>query len=105
MGFSSVHSNDVSLILNLRTGHISPTYHVVFGDRFSNVPSVASVSKPSSFWNTVDLEQNVFRIPLDNYCPACLDKYFLTPAELEEKSCSNIRQSQICKSFQLNPSS
>ena len=37
MGFSKIHSTQVSLILNLLTGSISPQYHVVFGEMFSTV--------------------------------------------------------------------
>ena len=78
---------------------------MVFDDEFITVPSVASDSETPSFWNTVDLEQTFLRITLDNDASAFLDTDWLTPAELEEKSRSNIRQSQIRKSFQLNPSS
>ena len=41
VGYSTVHSSDVPLVLNLQTGHISPQYHVVFDDSFSTVPSLA----------------------------------------------------------------
>lgn len=40
VGFSPAHSNDVHLISNLRAGHISPQYHVVFNNDFSTVPSI-----------------------------------------------------------------
>ena len=73
---------------------------MVFDDDFSPVPSLAYDSKPHSFWNTVDLEQNVLRIALDNDSTAHLDKDWLTPAELENISRSNIRLTQIRKSFQ-----
>ena len=49
VGFSPVHSSDVPLILNLRTGHISPQYHVVFDDRFSTVPSCPSDKDPPTW--------------------------------------------------------
>ena len=35
VGFSPAHSSGVPLILNLRTGHISPQYYVVFDEKFS----------------------------------------------------------------------
>ena len=102
VGFSLAHSNDVLLILNLRTKYLSPQYHVVFDDDFSTVDSLASDSKPPSFWNTVDLEQNALRSPLGNGSNAHHDKDWLTPAELEERSRSNIRLTQIRKSFRPN---
>ena len=40
VGFSTLHSSEVSLVLNLQTGSITPQYHVVFDDCFSTVSSV-----------------------------------------------------------------
>jgi hypothetical protein len=40
LGFSSEHSSLVPLVLNLRTGHVSPQYHVIFDDNFETVPSL-----------------------------------------------------------------
>ena len=42
VGFSPVHSSLVPLVLNVRTGKISPQYHVVFDDKFSTVNSLPS---------------------------------------------------------------
>ena len=42
VGFSRHHSTSVPLILNPKTQHISPQYHVVFDDDFSTVPAVSS---------------------------------------------------------------
>eukprot|EP00804_Cyclotella_cryptica_P006881 CCRYP_020804-RA/>CCRYP_020804-RA protein AED:0.48 eAED:0.37 QI:0/-1/0/1/-1/1/1/0/621 len=39
VGFSTRHSSLVPLILNPRTQHISPQYHVIFDDAFTTVPS------------------------------------------------------------------
>ena len=38
LGRSKHHANNVSLILNTKTDHISPQYHVVFDDDFQTVP-------------------------------------------------------------------
>ena len=51
VGFSLSHSSDVPLILNPRTGHISPQYHVVFDNSFSTVTSILDTEDPPSFWN------------------------------------------------------
>lgn len=40
LGFSPEHSSLVPLVLNLRTGHVSPQYHVIFDDNFETVPSL-----------------------------------------------------------------
>ena len=40
LGFSHEHSSLVPLVLNLRTGHVSPQYHVIFDDNFETVPSL-----------------------------------------------------------------
>ena len=37
LGFSRRHSSRVPLVLNTRTGHISPQFHVVFDDWFTSV--------------------------------------------------------------------
>ena len=100
VGFSPHHSSDVPLILNLRTGHISPQYHVVFDDEFSTVPSLASDTIPPSFWNAVDLEEHSLSIPLDASSTERLSPDWLTPAELEERSRTTVRQNQIRQSYQ-----
>lgn len=38
LGQSPEHSSTVGLILNIRTGHVSPQFHVVHDDLFSTVP-------------------------------------------------------------------
>ncbi|MHA7927723.1 MAG: hypothetical protein ACX936_21195, partial [Marinobacter sp.] len=38
LGYSPDHSSTVSRVLNLRTGHVSPQYHIVCDDHFSTVP-------------------------------------------------------------------
>ena len=40
IGRSPIHAGNVSLILNLSTGHFSPQFHVVFDETFSTVPSL-----------------------------------------------------------------
>ena len=40
LGFSKLHSSLVPMVLNVRTGKISPQYHVVFDDKFETVQSM-----------------------------------------------------------------
>ena len=49
LGRSPIHAVNVSLILNLSTGHVSPQLHVVFDETFSTVPSLKNRSVPASW--------------------------------------------------------
>jgi hypothetical protein len=42
LGISPNHSSTIGLILNFRTGHVSPQYHVVYDDEFTTVPNAES---------------------------------------------------------------
>ena len=42
VGHSPLHAGSVALVLNPKTGLVSPQYHVVFDDDFSTVPSLRS---------------------------------------------------------------
>ena len=37
LGHSPSHAGNVSMVLNLKTGHVSSQYHVVFDNQFSTV--------------------------------------------------------------------
>ena len=95
VGFSSRHSSDVPLVLNLQTGSISPQYHVVFDDDFSTVCSVSESEEPPDFWTIVDLDDYTCRIPVDTDSNPELQDDWLTPPELEEKRRREIRLSRI----------
>ena len=49
VGRSPIHAGNVSLILNLSTGHVSPQFHVVSDETFSTVPSLKTGSIPASW--------------------------------------------------------
>ena len=95
VGFSPAHSSDVPLILNLRTGHISPQYHAVFDDDFSTVLSIAENAEPPLWWNVLDLEENSIRISLSKDDPSRLNKDWLSTEELEETSRQEIRDKHL----------
>ena len=42
VGFSPDHSTNVPLVLNPKTQHISPQFHVIFDDHFSTIPAMVS---------------------------------------------------------------
>ena len=100
MGFSMVHSSDVPLILNPRTGNITPQFHVVFDDEFSTVKSCSSSDDPPEFWRMLELDEG-FRdarssqIPLDDDIDAQLDASWLSNDELELRERENIRSEGI----------
>ena len=52
VGRSPIHAGNVSLILNISTGHVSPQFHVVFNETFYTVPSLKTGSIPAS-WNVI----------------------------------------------------
>ena len=50
VGFSTLHSSLVPLVLNLRTEKISPQNHVIFDDTFETVHSLPSVDSLDKKW-------------------------------------------------------
>ena len=42
LGRSPYHAGSVALVLNPRTGHVSPQYHLVFDDDFTTVPYLSN---------------------------------------------------------------
>ena len=49
LGRSPCHAGNVALVLNPRTGHMSPQYHVVFDDDFTTVSSMREGVVPPSW--------------------------------------------------------
>lgn len=54
LGHSPYHAGNVALVRNLRTGHVSPQFHVIFGDDFSTVPYLDSTESPPN-WHTLTM--------------------------------------------------
>ena len=71
VGFLEVHSSLVTLMLNTKTGKISPQYHVVFDDKFSTVNSLLSNESLNEQW------YRIFK----------LDRQFYLDFEYDEKGC------------------
>ena len=53
LGFSPEHSSLVPLVLNIRTGKITPCYHAIFDDAFSTVASITADTDVDTAWQTV----------------------------------------------------
>ena len=49
VGISPIHVGNVSLIINISTGHTSPQFHVVFDKTFSTFPSLKNGSIQASW--------------------------------------------------------
>ena len=53
LGRSPHHARSVALVLNLKTGHVSPQFHVMFDPSFQTVKSSFGGGSPVSLWQTV----------------------------------------------------
>ena len=53
LGVSKEHASTVGLIRNLKTGKITPQYHLVYDNWFSSVPNF---SNPEKVQDKIDLE-------------------------------------------------
>jgi len=75
MGYSNSHSSTVSLILNLKTGSITPQYHLVHNDWLITVSYATSSTLPKSLWDHIissGYEWETYEIPEDQYTwPDC----------------------------------
>jgi len=53
IGHSPCHAGTVPLVLNPRTLHVSPQFHVAFDDHFTTVPYLASGDMPPNWLEIV----------------------------------------------------
>ena len=101
LGFSSQHSSEVPLVLNLQTGSITPQYHVVFDDHFSTVTSVAREEDPPGHWDELCLEHTTY-IHTESSASdtiAYLEDDWLTPPERVIKERQLQRQDTIRRTY------
>ena len=77
MGISNMHSTQVGLVLNLLTGSISPHFHVVFGDMFSNLMS-STAADPEDWIRLVTSRNSRIQVMLDQEDDPELDDEWLT---------------------------
>ena len=54
VGHSPDHASDVALVLNPRTGLVSPQYHVVFDDSFSTIGHLTTEDTPPNWYHLVE---------------------------------------------------
>jgi hypothetical protein len=50
LGISNQHARSIALVLNLRTGHVSPQFHDKFDPKFQTVRESLGNSAPQSEW-------------------------------------------------------
>jgi hypothetical protein len=53
LGFSSLHSSQVPLVMNVDSGKISPQFHVIFDDKFETVLSLAPEESIGDQWKSI----------------------------------------------------
>ena len=53
VGHSPSHAGSVALVLNPKTGHVSPQYHIIFDDNFTTVPYMNEHQVPPNWSNLV----------------------------------------------------
>ena len=59
VGRSPAHASNVALVLNPRTGHVSPQFHVVFDDEFTTVPYLRKGQVPP-YWEKIVRNPDTF---------------------------------------------
>ena len=59
VGHSPSHAGSVALVLNPRTGHVSPQYHVVFDDLFTTVAYMKKSEVPPNWGELVSKSKQV----------------------------------------------
>lgn len=60
LGHSPSHAGSVALVLNPRTGHVSPQYHVVFDDDFTTLPYIRQGLEPPNWEHLVARSRELY---------------------------------------------
>ena len=91
LGFSANHSSNVALVLNRRTGAISPQYHVVFDDYFHTVRGASAtieVDLNAIDWDTfitpANSERYLDEVDRDIHPPPPLDPEWTVDDEVDD---------------------
>ena len=59
LGHSPTHAGNVAMVLNPKTLHVSPQFHVVFDDTFSTVDHMEKGTIPPNWQELVDASENL----------------------------------------------
>jgi hypothetical protein len=85
LGFSKQHASTIGLVRNIKTGSISPQFHVVYDDRFMTVPSRLDddeINKED--WEELLTFSRMLSIDEDNQAPE-LNEEWLSEDELKDR--------------------
>ena len=92
MGWSATHASNVALVRNLKTGFISPQYHIVLDNWFETVHVEENENEIDPEWDlkftrNINFDGQHHEIPLDDEDRESfeLDDDWLTPEERLEK--------------------
>ncbi|EJK50399.1 hypothetical protein THAOC_30640, partial [Thalassiosira oceanica] len=61
MGHSPFHAGNVALVFNIKTGRVSPQYHVVFDSDFTTVPFMERGEEPPNWADLCQYSSESFR--------------------------------------------
>eukprot|EP00804_Cyclotella_cryptica_P010321 CCRYP_012254-RA/>CCRYP_012254-RA protein AED:0.10 eAED:0.03 QI:0/0/0/1/1/1/3/0/1268 len=88
VGFSPHHSTSVPLILNPRTQHISPQFHVIFDDVFTTVPSLTNESERDHHFEQLFSTSRECYVDPSDITPnsKLLDDQWLSPSDLASRN-------------------
>ncbi|MEY3108605.1 MAG: hypothetical protein RL730_956, partial [Actinomycetota bacterium] len=103
VGHSPAHAGSVALVLNPKTGLVSPQFHVVFDDNFSTVPHMRQGTIPSNWEQLVrnstemasDRDYDLTRTWFDgNFDPSADEDSSPTPGASEDSTSFNLEEIQ-----------
>ena len=76
VGRSPSHASNVGLILNPRTGHVSPQFHVVYDDNFTTVPYLRTNKVPPHWAQLIEESSNFYQ-PAHEIRPSTWQSLFI----------------------------
>jgi hypothetical protein len=82
LGYSPVHASTVGLIRNLRTGSITPQFHVVYDSEFET--TYASDDKPPAIWHDLVFHHR-YATAIDDDSPIQIAEEWLSPEEVAKR--------------------
>ena len=82
LGYSDVHSSLVPLVLNVRTGKISPQYHVIFDDEFATVHSTNEIPFGKQWTQILKLTKELY-LDVEYTSGGKIDNSFYPPLDDE----------------------
>ena len=68
----------------------------MFDDAFITIASISENDPPPSFWNEFDIDDFMYRIPLDKDSTITLSDEWRTPQKREEKERDQVRSVKLC---------